>query len=248
MKALLLDDEPDSLAVLARQLARHCPEVEVLAAYTDSLAALEGIRQRRPDLVFLDIEMPRMNAFQLLDHFPDLPFRVIFVTAYDQFAIRAFRYAALDYLLKPVSPEELKAAVTKAAGWPQANMDQRQLEILRGQLEPGRQQPLRLLLPQRQGYSLVVPDDILYCESEGSYTRFYLANAEACLVTRMLGEISKTLEDSHFFRTHKSWLVNLNHVQRFFKTDGGYVVMRDGRQIPLARNRRDDFLRRMTQF
>jgi two-component system LytT family response regulator len=248
MKVVLIDDEPDSLAVLAHQLARHCPEVNVVGSCSDSLAGLEGIRQLQPELVFLDIEMPRMNAFQLLDHFPDLPFRLIFVTAYDQFAVRAFRYAALDYLLKPVNPEELKAAVAKALQWPQAKIDQRQLEILRGQLEPGKQQPLRLLLPQRQGYSMVLPDDILYCESEGSYTRFYLANAESCLVTRMLGEISKTLEGSHFFRTHKSWLVNLNHVKQFFKTEGAYVVMRDSRHIPVARNRREDFQRLMTQF
>ncbi|MDX2283571.1 MAG: LytTR family DNA-binding domain-containing protein [Bacteroidia bacterium] len=246
LKAVLIDDEPDSIAVLSFLLAAHCPEVEVVAACGDGQAGLEAIRQLQPDLVFLDIEMPRMNAFQLLDHFPDLPFRLIFVTAYDQFAVKAFRYAALDYLLKPVNPEELKEAVAKAVQLPQ--MDPRQLEILRGQLEPGKQQPLRLLLPLRQGYSVVNPDDILYCESEGSYTRLYLANAEVCLVTRILGDVSKTLEGSHFFRTHKSWLVNLNHVQRFFKTEGAYVVMRDGRQIPLARNRRDDFLRLMTQL
>ena len=237
MKALIIDDEPDCVAVLSHQLAIYCPQVQVIAAVSDSLLGLQEIRSLQPDLVFLDIEMPKMNGFQLLDEFGAPSFTLVFTTAYDQFAVKAFKYAALDYLLKPIDPEELKAAVAKAED--KHRTDLRQLEVLREQLLNGdRGNPHRVAMPYQHGYILLKPDDILYCESDGSYTRFFLNTGEIHLITRTLGEVENTLQSGPFFRVHKSWLVNVNHVRQFFRNEGAYLIMTDGKNIPVARKRK----------
>ncbi|MDX1907659.1 MAG: LytTR family DNA-binding domain-containing protein [Bacteroidia bacterium] len=242
MKAILIDDEPDCLAVLAHQLAAHCPEVQVLSAVSSTTLALKDIRRLQPDIVFTDIEMPQMNGFQLLDEVGDMPFALIFTTAYDQFAVKAFTYAALGYLLKPIDPAELVVAVNRAAQ--QQRTDQRQLQVLKQYLsQTGTDQAQPLALPTSGGYRIIEARNITYCESEGSYTRVFLVQGESHLLTRILGDIEGTLLGGSFFRTHKSWLVNLHHVRQFIKGEGAHVIMSDGKSIPIARNRREDFAR-----
>lgn len=247
MTAILIDDEPDCLVVLAHKLAAYCPELKVVATFGDSVLALKEVRRLQPDIVFLDIEMPKMNGFQLLDEIGTINFTLIFTTAYNHFAVKAFKYAALDYLLKPIDPDELKSAVQKASLKHFADL--RQLDLLRKQLQGGvRPTAIRVAMPYQHGYTLMETDDILYCESDGSYTRFFLKNGEIHLITRILGEVTDTLQGGDFFRIHKSWLINIKHVKQFFRNEGAYVVMSDGKNIPVARSRREDFQRLLTRL
>lgn len=240
MKAILVDDEPDCVAVLSLLLAKHCPQVTVCDTCTTAAEAIKSVRRHAPDILFLDIEMPVMNGFQLLDELGALRFNLIFTTAYDKFAVRAFRYSALDYLLKPIDPVELKTAVEKSAE--KYRIEKLQIDLLREQLfQTGPKIQNKIALPYKNGYTIVETDTILYCESDGSYTRFYFANGEMYLITKALGEVEDTLAGSDFYRIHKQYFVNLRHIARYVRGDGGYIVMPDGKSLPIARSRKDEF-------
>jgi two-component system, LytTR family, response regulator len=240
MKAILLDDEPDSTHVLSRLLERHCPDVEVLANCNESEKGLSLIQQHRPDLVFLDIEMPRLNGFQVLEALGDQRFMLIFTTAYDQYAVRAFKYSALDYLLKPIDPQDLVKAVGKARE--RRETDRQQLEILRQQLQPSqRRLQGKIALPNQHGFTFVEVQGIIYVESDGSYSKIFLQNGEVYLVTKAIGEVEEVLDTETFYRAHRQYIINLNFIKEFVRGDGGYVVMKDGKTVSIARNRKEEF-------
>ncbi len=240
MRAILLDDEPDSVHVLRKLLEKHCPDVEILAACTDSEEGLALIRQHHPDLIFLDIEMPRLNGFQVLEALGDQRFLLIFTTAYDQYAVRAFKFSALDYLLKPIDPQELVIAVGKARE--RRETDRRQLDILQQQLaQPHRRLAGKIALPNQHGFTFVEVGTILYVESDGSYSKIHLSNGEVYLVTKAIGEVGEVLEGEQFYRAHRQFIVNLNFIREYVRGDGGYVVMQDGKTVSIARNRKDEF-------
>lgn len=258
LRTIIIDDEPDNVALLALQLTRHCPQVEIVGQFTDSPSALLALRSLRPALVFLDIEMPMLNGFQLLEQlgegsFHEYPFRVVFVTAYDQYAVRAFRFSALDYLLKPVDTVDLVKAVRRAEQMAAttAITGQAQLDLLKSWYQPAgsgvnavAQLPGKMALPHANGLTIVETSQILYAESDSNYTNFVLENGEKYLISKTLGDVQEMLETRNFLRIHRQYVVNLDHIKRLVKGEGTYVVLTNGASIPVARQHKDRLLER----
>ena len=240
LKALIVDDELNNRENLKLALEQYCPSVEVIGLAEGVLAALKMIHAQKPDLVFLDIEMPNGSGFDLLESLPQIDFEVIFVTAYDQYAIRAIKFAAVDYLLKPLDIEELQMAVNKVIDRAGNKESQAQnLEVLRQNMQ---EQPQKLGLPQSDGIDFIEIQDIVRCQSERNYTHFFLKSGKKLLVSKNLGEYVQMLEDQGFYRIHQSHLINLKEVDRLVKKDGGYLLMSDQSQIPIARNRKEGLM------
>jgi two-component system LytT family response regulator len=243
LKAIIIDDEPDNVKLLALQLKMYCPEVNVIATCTQSPDGLSAIKAHKPDIVFLDIEMPVMNGFELLEAAGPLDFHVIFVTAYDQFAVRAFRFSALDYLLKPIDAKELKVAVTKAGRMPVT--DTRQLDLLQKQLSSGVDQlPDKIALPYQNGVAFAGIRDILYCEAQDNYTLFHLKDGRQHVVAKTLRSIQELLEERNFLRVHRQYLVNLDQIIKYVKGEAAYLVMSDQKKIPVSRSQKDKLANR----
>ena len=236
LKAILIDDEPDSIRLLALQLKANCPQVEIVGQYTSSMEGLQAIRSLKPDLVFLDIEMPEMNGFELLDQLDNIFFSLIFVTAYNEFALRAFRFSALDYLVKPLDTSELQEAVKKAEK--HQRIDQRQIEMLRSQLQR-QQQPQKIAVPFHTGVVFVELKDLVYCEAEGNYTKLVLANGKTYLLSKTLREVQEVLEERNFLRVHRQYLINLDHIKSYHKGEAAYLVVQGDINIPVAKNQKE---------
>jgi two-component system LytT family response regulator len=254
MKALIIDDEPDNVQLLMLQLARHCPQVEIIGQFTDSPSALLALRTLRPSLVFLDIEMPMLNGFQLLEQLGEVPFQVVFVTAYNQYAVRAFRFSALDYLLKPVDTVDLVNTVRRAE---QASLTASgvvgaaQLDLLRAWYPttpqgttPLATLPTKIALPHANGLTFVETSQILYAESDSNYTNFVLETGEKYLISKTLGDVQEMLETRNFLRVHRQYVVNLDHIKRLVKGEGTYLVLTTGANIPVSRQHKDRLLER----
>jgi len=248
IRAILVDDETNALEMMEWLLRTYCPEVVVSAMCTSAEDALKAIREVRPDVVFLDIEMPRMNGFGLLETFDRMPFEVVFCTAYDQFAIKAFKYSALDYLLKPVDPADLQAAVGRILDRT-TGPSKEQIELLLQQLrQPVPGTPSRIALTTADGLIFVSTTDILYCEAESNYTRVVLSGGRKVMVSKVLKDIDDALAGSDFCRVHSSFLINVNRIKKYVRGDGGYLLMDDDAQIPISRSRRQDFMEMFSRF
>lgn len=247
IRTILIDDEPNALEVLEMQLQRNCPEIEVLATCDGGQMGIDAIHSLNPDLVFLDIEMPHKNGFDVLSETSGLKYKVIFTTAYDQFAIRAFRFSAVDYLLKPVDLFELKQAVEKAVKhYNSIDFELRLQSLIRNFSQNS--QPELIALPVGESTIMLKPQDIVRCESESNYTYIYLQNQKKILVAKTLKDVEETLSGLSFFRIHQSHLINLNHIMKIVKNDGGYVVMSDGSNLTIARSRKEEFLEKFRRI
>ena len=245
IKAILIDDERSSLESLSIELKAYCSDVQVIATFNSPQEALEQLPSLTFDLLFLDIEMPGMNGFELLQALPATPFDVIFVTAYDQFVIRAFDFDAQDYLLKPIRKTKLISAVQKVKEKRQHQFDPQQLFALLQNigLQQGATGGLqKIALPIGEGYSLIPVNDISHLAAESNYTWVHMIQKEKHLVSKTLKEIEALLQFSHFFRSHKSYLVNLNHVERYVRGQGGYLVISNGTQIPVSRSQKAELI------
>ena len=241
IQALIIDDEKNAIEVLELQLSRFCKNVQVLATAQGGIQGIELIRKHQPDLVFLDIEMPHKNGFDVLNETKDCRYKVIFTTAYDQFAIRAFKFSALDYLLKPIDIRELQEAVEKAAVKEEQGSLDEKLQVLISQLQsPVRQE--RIALPVADGMQFFHTDEILRCESDSNYTHISLTNGKKITIAKTLKEVEESLRGVDFYRIHQSHLVNMNHISKVVKGEGGYVVMKDGTTITISRNKKEAFL------
>lgn len=236
LKAVIIDDEPDCVALMALQLKAHCPQVQVLCQTTDPAAGLQAIQNLRPDLVFLDVEMPMMNGFSLLEQLEDISFSLIFVTAYNEFALKAFRFSALDYLLKPVNIQHLCEAVRKAEK--RQRIDHRQLDMLRHQLKEG-QYPSKIAIPFQSGVVFVELKELIYCEADSNYTKLMLTYGKSYLLSKTLREVQEVLEERNFLRVHRQYLINLDHIKMYHKGDGSYLVMTGEVTIPVAKNQKE---------
>jgi two-component system LytT family response regulator len=241
LKVILIDDEPDCVELLARELAEHCPQVQVVGRSTNSEEGLRLIQVLKPDVVFLDIEMPRMNGFQLLEKIGTLPFSLIFVTAYNEFAVKAFRFSALDYLLKPIDTLDLQEAVRKAER--QQRVDNRQLDLLKSQFHSQRLAE-KIAVPYQQGVIFLPVGEIIYCESDSNYTKVIATQNRQYLLTRTLREVQEVLEERNFLRIHRQYVINLDQIKLFMKGEGSYVVMSNEVSIPVARNQKEKLVQR----
>jgi two-component system, LytTR family, response regulator len=239
INAIIIDDEPDSIELLKIQLARHCPQIDRIRSYTSSVKALEDIRVQPPDLLFLDIEMPGMNGFELLEQLMPVQFGVIFITAYNQFALRAFRFNALDYLVKPIDTEELLGAVAKAER--NVKPSQAQLNQLLKQM---RGEPVgKIAIPTQNGITFIDLNEIVYAEASNNYTRLILMDESVFTISKTLKDVQEVLEESHFLRIHRQYIINLNHVKQFNRNDC-LLVMNNKAELPVARNQKERLVER----
>lgn len=240
IKAVLIDDEKNALEMLEWQLNTYCPQVHIAAMCQDAISGIEAIKKHNPNLVFLDIEMPVQNGFQVIAAFPQPNFDVVFTTAYNQFAIKAIKVTAFDYLLKPIDAEDLKATLSRyLQKKPQPNAEQ--LALLMRNLEPLIGSP-KIALNTHDGMLFVPPKEIIRCESASNYTYIHLTHNRKYLQAKTLKEIEETLIHYQFFRIHHSHLINLHHVERYVRADGGAVFMSDGTQIVPSRNKKEAFI------
>ena len=243
IKAILVDDELHGLETLNILLTDYCPDVKVMEKCPSAKKALEAIDKLKPDLVFLDIEMPVMNGFELLEQFDQIPFSVIFTTSYDQYAIKAIRFSALDYLLKPVDPKELIAAVNKVNNKKQTPTNE-QLQMLMHQLQHKESKFTKLAVPTSEGFELIPADNVIRCEADDNYTHLYLKNKTKIIASRTLKEMEEQLKEfSYFIRVHHSYIVNLNEVVKYVRGEGGYLVMTDESTVNVSRSRKEALLK-----
>lgn len=233
-RAIIIDDMERSRAALRADISDYCPEVELVGEAEGVVSGARLIREKNPDIVFLDIQMNDGSGFDLLEILNERTFRVIFTTASNEHAIRAFRFAAVDYLLKPINPDELIQAVRKANQSETGKIDTLK-EHLKGRAE-------RLVLNSQDKLRVVEINEVLQCESNGSYTLFYFSNGSQELVTRTLGDFEDMLVPRGFFRVHQSHLVNLSHVREFNKSDGGNLVLSDKSYVPVSSRKRSAVL------
>lgn len=238
MKAILVDDEPNNLVNLGQLLQQYCPGVEVIATALNAIEARGLILQHQPDLLFLDIQMPGQNGFELLRSLPAVQAEVIFVTAFDQYAIQAVRFAAVDYLLKPVNIEELQAAVGRA--WARCRNKQQNLPIenLLQMLKAGKEEH-RIAITTVRETRFVRTTDIVRCEASNNYTTIFLSDGEKLVASRPIFEYEELLRDYGFFRCHQSHLVNKRVVKSWVKEDGGYLLLDNDQQVPVSRNKKE---------
>ncbi|MBL7745364.1 MAG: response regulator transcription factor [Chitinophagaceae bacterium] len=243
IKAIIIDDEAHCLDTLCLQLEEFCPEVNVLERCRSAKAGLAAIEKNKPDLVFLDIEMPAMNGFEMLEQFSEISFAVIFTTSYDQYAIKAIRFSALDYLLKPVDPAELIIAVKKVQEQRHLPMAE-QFQLLLKQVHGKSTHFNKIAVPTSDGFELIPADQVIYCEASDNYTFLFLKNKSKSIACRTLKEMEEQLQDFPFFvRVHHSYLVNLNEVTKYVRGEGGYLVMSDGSSVNVSRSRKESLMK-----
>jgi two-component system LytT family response regulator len=247
IRTILVDDEKDNILVLQRMLETYCQQVTVVGTAEGVETALPLIRMVNPDLVFLDIEMIQGNAFDLLNQLQPLSFQVIFVTAFDEYAVRAFKYSATDYLLKPVDVEELRMAVDKVAARSHEKLDMYQLKTLLENVGAMQLSQQKMAIPTVNGLSFVAVNTIIRFEAKGNYTTIYMTNGESLMTTRSIKEYEDMLPEPIFCRIHNSHIINLQRVQKYQKGRGGYVIMEDGSAIEVATRRRPEFLQRLVK-
>lgn len=235
MKALIIDDEQSNIENLSTLLNTYCPRVITAGSANTIDAALEKIGSELPDLIFLDIQLGDHSGFDLLKQLPNKDFEVIFVTAFDKYGIEAIKFAALDYLLKPVEIPELVLAVNKAEDKLTAKQQTQQLNFLLNHLRNEDAAPAKIALPQLHEIRYVAINDIIRCEADNSYTLFYLVNNDKIMVSRSIKEYSDLLKPIGFLRTHQSHLVNSKFVKSWIKEDGGALLLNNGDKIPVSK-------------
>lgn len=247
IRTVILDDEPHATKSLEILLSEDCPQVQVIASFNHPAEALVFLRSNQIDLLFLDIDMPFMNGFELLNRLAPINFNIVFVTAYDQYAIKAFKFSAFDYLLKPVDEVELINSVRKLENESKKNTQNSNFEHLLEVFKSGQTAVKRIALPTLEGFEFVEVEKIIRCESDSNYTKIFMQNIPMMLVSRTLKEIEEILSDLPFIRVHNSHIIAKNHVKKYVKADGGYILMIDNAEIPISRARKEEVINELTK-
>ncbi len=247
INCIILDDEAMNVQLLTNMLGMHCPQVNILATETNAKKGITLINELQPQLLFLDVEMPHLNGFETLKQLEPVNFEVIFVTAYGKYAVEAFEHHAAGYVTKPVNTEKLVAAVNAAIKRIEEKGISKNLFSL---LEQSNKQatPDKIPLSTTNGLVFVKIADIMYCESSGNYTHFYLCDDKKIVVSRQLGEYEKLLPENNFTRIHDKYIINLSYIKEYIKGSGGEVVLENGKEIPVATRRKEDFLARFEKW
>jgi len=241
IQTILIDDESKGRKILSNFLHKYCPNVNIIGEADGVQTGKDLIDTLQPDLVFLDIEMKDGTGFDLLEKFTQFSFGVIFVTAHNEYALKAFKYSAIDYLLKPVLPDELITSVNKF----EAEKDLKNLSYKLENLIKNRTELKRLALPTSSGVELLKIEDIIYCEASGNYTIFHNIKNKEITVSKTIKEYERMLINSNFFRIHQSYLVNLSFVSKYNKNDGGFVILTNTKKLPVSRRNKQAFLDRI---
>jgi len=241
LHTIIIDDEKSVRTTLEKLTANYCPNVKLVAEANGVKSGIEAINRHHPDLVLLDIEMDDGTGFDLLKQLEPVDFKVIFITAYNQYAIKAIKFSALDYLLKPVDPDELTEAIGKFEKLLIRELNE-QLRTLEDNMKTNDRAKKKIILRTAENIHLVSLNDIVYCQSHDNYTNFYLLNSKHILVSNTLKEFDDMLSESGFFRVHKSYLINLIYIDRFEKAEGGTIVLTDEIRIPVASRKKERML------
>jgi two-component system, LytTR family, response regulator len=237
LKVVIIDDEVDAVSLLQLQLAKHCPQINTTSTYTNPLIALQDIKQLAPDVLFLDIEMPLMNGFEVLQKLMPFRFAVIFITAYNQYAIKAFKFNALDYLVKPIDTNELIEAVERAQK--SQTLTNGQLSALQKQIQG---EPIKkIAISSHTGVSFIDLNEIVYAESDSNYSTLVLINGKRFVISKTLKDLQELLEESHFLRIHRQYIINLNHVHHLDRTKS-ILTMVNKAELIVARNQKDKLI------
>jgi len=247
LRTIVVDDEQDAVNFICSIIEEYCPKLELVGKGNSAKEGSKLIIDKTPDLVFLDVEMPRGSGFDLLANFPDKSFDVIFITAFNHYAIKAIKFSAVDYILKPININEFISAVDKVLDKKSTNHNRNQnfhtlLENVRSTL------PSKLAIPTSDGMEYLNTKNIIRVEADRSYSWFYLSDNRKILVSRNLKEYQELLTDRNFFRTHNSHLINLEHVKKYIRHEGGAIELIDGSQVPISRGKRDLFLLQMAKL
>lgn len=251
IKAIIVDDEQHCIDALRTMLQKKCPEVTVLGGVNSVKDARDMIAELQPDVVFLDVEMPHQNGFELLKLFDKITFDVIFTTAYEQYALKAIKFNALDYLLKPFSVKELQDAISKCVSRRNGQAGEQTtspIEVFLQNMKTLHQTHKKIALPTINGLVFMPVQNIVRCESTGNYTRIFFTDKKNLMVSRPLKEFEELLTDVDFFRVHNSHLINLQQMQSYIQGEGGFALMSDGTQVEVSRRRKADFLKKAMQF
>lgn len=246
MKAILVDDEPDGILTLQRMLERHCPQVDIIATCHNASIAKGKIESLKPDVVFLDIQMPGKTGLELLQELGNKDFEVVFVTAYNEYMLQALQFSAADYLLKPVDEDRLIEAVQRVEKKIQEGKEEMQLTALLHNLDKaGNPAEMRLCLPTSKGFMVLKLEEIIFCEAERSYTVFHLDTGKNVIVSKPLLDYEVMLKDTSFLRVHKTFLINLLHVKEYHRGEGGTIIMSNGAEIEVSRRKKEEFMERV---
>lgn len=250
IKAIIVDDEQHCIDALKTMLQKKCPEVTVLAGVNSVSDAKQVIDELQPDLVFLDVEMPHENGFELLKRYDKVVFDVIFTTAYEQYALKAIKFNALDYLLKPFSVQDLQEALRKyhERRLNKSDAGIAPLEVFLQNMKTMQQTNKKIALPTINGLVFMPVQNIVRCESTGNYTKIFFTDRKQLLVSKPLKEFEELLTDVDFFRIHNSHLINLQQMESYIQGEGGFALMSDGTQVEVSRRRKADFLKKAMQF
>ncbi len=243
IKAVIIDDEQHSIDTLKWKLENYCPDVVVQASFDNPAEGITYLKKNAPDLLFLDIEMPMLNGFDVLEELGrDLSFDIIFITAYDNFGIQAVKFSALDYLLKPVQNRELKEAIDKHLKKASYKVPE-QIDVLLDNVKAEKKGKVgKIALASKESIEFVDPHQIIYCEANSNYTNVFLAEGRKKVISKTLKEFEDMLAVYNFFRPHNSFLINLRRVNEFIRGDGGYLVMENKIKIPVSKNKREELM------
>lgn len=244
IQAILVDDEFQSRNLLSRLLTHVADDIEVVGQAASVEEAYRLIREVKPGLVFLDVMLLDATGFDLIKRFDQIDFEIIFTTAHNEYAIKAFRYNAIDYLLKPIDPDELADAIQKArARWNAKEFTSREhLENLYQAVRNPNNLNKKIAIPTSDGFILQPLEEIIYCQAEGNYTQFFLSGQKRLLSSYTLKQYDAMLSDFNFFRAHKSYLINIDHVYQYKKGEGGTVIMSNGAEIEISRRNKEAFM------
>ena len=248
IRTILVDDEPRGLNTLKKLLQEYCPELKIIAECADADSAKQKITLLDPQLVFLDISLPGKSGFDLLTELEKINFEIIFVTAHHEYTLQAFRYSAVDYLVKPIDEDLLADAVKRAIKRIAVAVNSNINTLLYNIQKPRSGQEMKLCIPSLKGFQVVELKDILFCEASGSYTNFYFNNNSNICSAKPIYEYEELLSDAGFVRIHKSYLVNLLHIKEYIRGEGGSVILSNSKEVEVSRRKKDIFLGRMKEF
>lgn len=248
IRGIIVEDEKHSRETLVGMLQRYCKNVEIVAEADSYRGGLAMIKEHHPDVVFLDIQMPDGSGFRLLEEVGKVDFEIIFTTAFDQFAIKAIKYSALDYLLKPIDPEELVNSLKKVEAKLSSRGVNENIQVLLDNIKSKEPDPHKIVLSTSEKIHIIETDQILRCESDNYYTNFFLIDGKKILVSKTLKENEEMLGGHNFIRPHKSHLVNVKYIKGFLRNDGGYIEMTDGSKIPVSRRKREKIIEIITHI
>ncbi len=242
IRVVIVDDEAIPRKWLSLAIEKNFPDLEVLDTYDSVESGVAGIKKHNPDLVFLDIEMQDGNAFNLLDELDEINFKIIFTTAHEQYAIKAIKMSALDYLLKPIILDELKKALSRFTGAP---TEEKSARILSENYKNHFSQENKIVLPTQEGYDFAKIKDIIYCASDANYTIIKMLDGSKRIISRTLKEYDEILSQHNFFRIHQSYLINLNHIEKYIRTQQAQIEMCNGDVLQVSRSKKEEFLKRL---